>query len=233
MSILTNFVAVSRKFPKHRKTKRILKQYPKEAKSVLWCLFLLWIEGQDYYTDGVLKMDGDDIEEMLEWDGEPGRFIEIVTHKKTRFLDKITDDEYHIHNWLKWNPRFSGKAKENKSEPKVIAGHKMHEGRERAMLDGKGLLEEDGSVVKECKWLDFKGEYGRLRVVFDKVPKYMNLEGEEFYTRAEFREVNENATVKQMDERIRKIKRHTKRCTECEKIFVDSSSSVCSGCQEL
>jgi hypothetical protein len=218
-------------FEDHLKTITIREEYPDLYEHVVMrIVFGLWRQGRLCYQDGIIKKTGRQIERLVGWKGEQGKFIEIVTHEDTLFLDKIDDKEYHIHNWYKRNPQFNKERPDNMVKRNVVKAHKMHEGRERAMLDSKGLMNGD-LVVDDCPWLDFKGSYGRLRVVFDKVPKQMTLGDEYFHTRAEFREVNKNATPTQRNARITKIKKHTKRCKKCNKIFVDSSSGKCSSCQ--
>lgn len=95
-------------FPHHRKRKRLLHFLGPQG---VVSLIDLWCKVAEQFPTGYLKdYTIDDIEIDAGWDGEPGKFVEILLDKKIRFLDK-KEDGFHLHNWKKRQPWASNSEK--------------------------------------------------------------------------------------------------------------------------
>ncbi len=67
-------------------------------------LIRLWVDARRYQQDGIFDMIPEEIEERAGWHGPPGAFVDVITHIPTKFLDKIADDKYKLHNWANRQP---------------------------------------------------------------------------------------------------------------------------------
>lgn len=94
--LMAKDIRVNTDFPDHPKTVRLRRALGSEGPD---CLLRLWCYAANNRTKGVLSnMDIDDIEIAAKWEGENGRFVEVLTHEKIKFLELI-DGVYVLHDW--------------------------------------------------------------------------------------------------------------------------------------
>ena len=87
-------IRLSMDFYRHKKTKMLIKRLGFEA---VCRLQMLWIWAAEYQFDGILKgQTKEDIELIVDWDGEPGAFVDALIS-----IGWLSDDngEYSIHGW--------------------------------------------------------------------------------------------------------------------------------------
>jgi uncharacterized phage protein (TIGR02220 family) len=76
------------------------------------CLQRLWVRAGQRNNDGVFNKTGRALEKIAGWKGESGKLVGSLTDPDFMFLEKISDNEYRLHNWLENNEHLSDKAKE-------------------------------------------------------------------------------------------------------------------------
>lgn len=102
-------------FLRHPKTRRLRRRLG--ADGVL-SLLALWIFAAESRPSGVLTgLDAPDLEEVSEWTGETGAFIEALVD--TGFLD-VEGDLYIVHDWAQNNPWAAG-AEERSAKARKAA----------------------------------------------------------------------------------------------------------------
>jgi hypothetical protein len=162
----------------------------------------LWTQCHFDYQDGVLLMEAEEIEEMIDWSGPPGKFIEMATIDRYNFLDKINDQEYHLHNWYLRNPIFDPEKKKDDSGVKAKAANIRH------FNDAVKVLKQN---VPEEMDLGYKLFYSR----------------HDFYVANTHKDKKKERALNTKHNRL--IKQYTRRCNKCKTVCV-SSTSICLDC---
>ena len=221
-------IPVSAGLTNHLKMKIIETEHgPKVRAFMLASLIELWTQCHFDYQDGIIKKSALDIEIMVRWQGEKGKFIEITTDERTCFINKIDDNEYQVHNYNKRNSYYRPEVRKEVSMQKSKAAHTSWAKRTVKMMETKGIK------IKDCPWLHYveDGQFHYIRVEYNNLPDYIELENETFHKRSHFEETNKNSDPKVQADRRRLIRRHTKKCNKCGILFISSLSNKCIGCR--
>lgn len=86
------------------------------------CLLRLWCRAGRRYNDGFFKKNVRALEKIAGWKGEKGKFVKTLIDIDFPLLDRITENEFQLHNWLKNNPHLSEKAQAIRTERARKAG---------------------------------------------------------------------------------------------------------------
>ena len=92
-------IRISTGFPVHLKTRKLRAQLGDGA---VFNLIALWCAAGLTRSKGVLTdLTVTDIEMLSLWEGDPGRFVEVLS--EVGFLDKQEGGEYQLHDWEEHN----------------------------------------------------------------------------------------------------------------------------------
>jgi hypothetical protein len=228
--LLRRYLPLDTGFRENGKVLHLKKKHGALYDSVIRSLIWIWIECRCRYQDGVLSKDAEDIELMADWTGEEGKFIEIVTSPKTRFLKKVSDNEYHMHNWYKNNPDLNPKRKNDISRQNSGNAHKRYHQEDLDCLAANGI--EDYTKVP---W--FKNELsdiGRITIDLKKMPSKIDIRcaGEYFTKMNGLWEWFNHRTKDERYQLLKIIKANTRRCGGCNTVFVSTEVEVCPRCEK-
>jgi hypothetical protein len=90
----------------HPKFMRLVHELGMPAPHVLGHLEYLWRVG--YSSGNPVVGDSVDVELAAMWTGEPGQLTKVLT--QVRFMDKLPDGKYQIHDLLDHAPGYVGKG---------------------------------------------------------------------------------------------------------------------------
>ena len=92
-------IRISTGFPLHLKTRKLRALLGDGA---VFNLIALWCSAGLTRSKGALTgLSVSDIEMLSHWEGDPGRFVEVLT--EIGFLDKRDDGAYALHDWEEHN----------------------------------------------------------------------------------------------------------------------------------
>lgn len=90
-------------------------------------LQILWCFCAQERTNGILSgMDIDDIEIAADWQGEPGKLVELLL--KGNWMEKLSDSTYALHGWEE-RQAFVSKAESRRAHAKAAAESRWREKR--------------------------------------------------------------------------------------------------------
>lgn len=129
-------------FWQHPKTIKLTRKGGLEA---VRSLQILWCFCAQERTDGILSgMDVDDIEIAADWQGEPGRFVELLLAGS--WLERLEGDTYALHGWEE-RQAYVSKKKLRQEQAKAAAETRWKEKRgaqpavpDDAMSNADGML---------------------------------------------------------------------------------------------
>lgn len=111
-------------FWQHPKTIKLTRKGGLEA---VRSLQILWCFCAQERTDGILSgMDVDDIEIAADWQGEPGRFVELLLAGS--WLERLEGDTYALHGWEE-RQAYVSKKKLRQEQAKAAAEKRWQEKR--------------------------------------------------------------------------------------------------------
>lgn len=111
-------------FWQHPKTRKLIRRGGLE---VVRSLQILWCFCAQERTNGILSgMDIDDIEIAADWQGEPGKLVELLL--KGNWMEMLADSTYALHGWEE-RQAFVSKAESRKAHAKAAAESRWREKR--------------------------------------------------------------------------------------------------------
>lgn len=103
------WVQVAVDFLRHPKLKRCARMLAEDEFTTAGRLFALWAWALEYFPDGIITEDIDEIASVMKWEGDVQVLLLALTQcGKTKdssgFIDcPVDDDYYHLHGWAEYS----------------------------------------------------------------------------------------------------------------------------------
>ena len=112
---------INTELPNHHKTKRLIRRLG-DSGAWAWVKLICWAAANKP-TGDLGAMTAEDIEISIDWNGEPGAFVQALI--ESRLLDQAAPGRYQLHDWQDHQPYAFG-ARERTLKSKWAALCKHH-----------------------------------------------------------------------------------------------------------